>query len=164
MLNDLLRTAIWLKLTTMAPKRYTRERLEGIAADSAVKMKGFVPNGKLTCEYLQRGADELVKGSDMLNFIWKIEAGYCDTDETTVRCNHAVERGVPFPDRWKTVLNCLTLSDTVRQSAENVTELGASDVKCELLGQAKRVMDDSIGKTIALNDGGSRVVRTQRVI
>ena len=56
------------------------------------------------------------------------------------------------------VRHCLSLSDTVRQSAENVTELGASDVKCELLGQAKRVMDDSIGKTIALNDGGSRVV------
>ena len=78
MLNDLLRTAIWLKLTTMAPKRYTRERLEGIAADSAVKMKGFVPNCKLTCEYLQRGTDELVKGSDMLNFIWKTEAGYVE--------------------------------------------------------------------------------------
>ena len=55
-------------------------------------------------------------------------------------------------------LNCLTLSDTVRESAKDVTELGASNVKCELLGQAKKVMDDSIGKAIALNDDGPRVV------
>ena len=118
-----------------------------------------MPNGKLTCEYLQQGTDELLKGSDMLNFIWKIEtAGYCDTYETTVRCNHAVERGVPFPDRWKTVLNCLTLRDVVRESTKDVTELGASNVKCELLGQAKKVVDSQIGKTIALNNNGSRVV------
>ena len=143
----------------MAPRRYTRERLDGIVHDSVAKMESSLQSCTLTCEYLHRGEDEFVKGSDALNFVWKIEAaGYCDTYETTVRCYHAVERGVPFTDRWKTALNCLTLSDTVRQSAENVTELGASDVKCELLGQAKEVMDDSLGKTIALNDGGSRVV------
>ena len=55
-------------------------------------------------------------------------------------------------------LNCLTLSDTVRESAKDVTELGASSVKCELLGQAKKTIDESIGKAIALNDSGSRVV------
>ena len=58
MLNDLLWTTIWLKVTTMAANTYTRERLEGIAADSAVKMKGFVPNGKLTCEYSQQATNE----------------------------------------------------------------------------------------------------------
>ena len=46
----MLLRAIWLK---MAPKKsYTRERLDGMAADSAVKMKDSVTNGKLTCEYL----------------------------------------------------------------------------------------------------------------
>jgi len=140
----------------MAPKRYTRERLDGTAADAAAKMKGFVPSGKLTCEYLHQDKDEAIKGSDTLNFLWKIESsGYRDTHETTARCNNVVERGVPFPDRWKTVSNCLTLSDTVRESVKDVTELGASNVKCELLGQAQKVMDDTIGKTIALNDHGS---------
>ena len=114
----------------MAPKQsYTRERLDGIVHDSVANMNTLLNIGELTCEYLHRGTDEFVKGSDMLNFIWKIEAaGYCDTYETTVRCNHAVERGVPFPDRWKTILNCLTLRDVVRESTKDVTEFGASNV------------------------------------
>ena len=54
----------------MAPKKsYTRERLDGIAADSAVKMKGFMPNGKLTCEYLHQGAETTVRGADDLSFL-----------------------------------------------------------------------------------------------
>ena len=44
----------------MAP-RYTRERLEMIAADSVLTMKGFVPNGKLTCEYVHQGEDATIK-------------------------------------------------------------------------------------------------------
>jgi len=92
-------------------------------------MKASVPNGKLTCEYLHQGVDTTIKGSDALRFLWKIEAvGYCDTCETKARCNSVVERGVPFPDRWKTALNCLTLSDAVAESNKNVTELGASSV------------------------------------
>ena len=46
----------------------------------------------------------------------------------------------------------------VGESTKDVTEFGASNVKCELLGQAKKVINSSIGKTIALNDKGSRVV------
>ena len=83
----------------MAPKRYTLERFHGIAVDSAAKMKGFVPNGKLTCEYLHKGAEATIKGSDVVNFIWKVESGgYHDTYETTARCNNVIESGVPFPD------------------------------------------------------------------
>ena len=104
----------------MAPKRYTRERLDGIAADSAAKMKGLVPNGTLTCEYLHQDKDETVKGSDTLDFLWEIDSsGYHDTYETRVRCNNIVERGVPFPDRWKTALNCLALHETIRESAKD---------------------------------------------
>ena len=83
----------------MAPKRYTRERLDGIAADSAAKMKGLVPNGTLTCEYLHQEKDVTVKGSDTLSFLWEIESsGYGDTYNFTARCDNVVARGVPFPD------------------------------------------------------------------
>ena len=87
-------------------KRYIRERVDGVAASSADKMKAYVPNGKLTCEYVQMNTEELIKGSDTLNFTWTIEInGYRDTEDTTARCNSVVERGIPFPKRWKTSLN-----------------------------------------------------------
>ena len=72
----------------MAPKKsYTRERLDGIAADSAVKMKDLVPNGKLTCEYLHQGAETTVRGADDLSFLWEIEvSGYIDQCKVETKC------------------------------------------------------------------------------
>ena len=79
MLSELLPIAIWLKMASK--KRYTRERLDGVAASSADKMKDYVPNGKLTCEYVQMNTDESNKGSDILDFPWTIEIdGYRDTE------------------------------------------------------------------------------------
>ena len=100
MLNDLLRTAIWLKLSEMAPKKsYTRERLDGIAADSAVKMKGLVPNGKVTCEYLHQNGETIVRGGDDLSFLWEIEAsGYNDQCKVEAKCNNVATWGVLFPE------------------------------------------------------------------
>ena len=142
----------------MAPKKYTLERLNEIAVDSATKMKGLLQSGHLTCEYIC-DKDNTITKSDLLSFRWYVESsGYNDTYEVTARCNHVVERGIPFPDRWRTALKCLKLHDQVRECTGNVMEFGASNVKCELLGQAKIQCDDRIGKTVALNNNGSRVV------
>ena len=46
----------------------------------------------------------------------------------------------------------------VGERTKKVTELGASNVQCELLGQAKKTINEFIGKAIALNDGGERMV------
>ena len=129
-----------LKFSEMAPKKsYTRERLDGIAADSAVKMKGFMPNGKLTCEYLHQGAETTVRGADDLSFHWEIEAsGYNDQCKVEAKCSNVATRGVPFPERWRTALNCLEINKMVGESTKDVTEFGTSNVKCELLGQAKK--------------------------
>ena len=62
MLSELLPIAIWLKMASK--KRYTRERLDGVAASSADKMKDYVPNGKLTCEYLHQSGETIVRGGD----------------------------------------------------------------------------------------------------
>ena len=119
-----------------------------------------MPNGKLTCEYLHQGAETIVRGADDLSFLWQIEAsGYSDQCKVEAKCGNVVARGVPFPERWKTALNCLSLHEQIRDSANGVTEFGISDVKCEVLGQAKKVVDSSIGKTIALNDNGSSAKR-----
>ena len=99
--------------------------MDGVAADCAVEVNASKPNGKLTREYIHQGADISVKGSDTLNYIWEIEANsYIDTYECASRCDNVIQRGVPFPDRWKTALTCLTLSETVRESVAKVTELG----------------------------------------
>ena len=143
----------------MAPKTYTGDRLDAIAAESATKMKGLLQNGSLTCEYINNEENISLKWSDHATFRWLIEcAGYKDTREMSVRCNHVAERGVYFPDRWKTALDCLTLHEQIQERAGDVMEFGVSNVTCELLGQAKNTFDDRIGKTVALNDNGSRVV------
>ena len=86
----------------MAPKKYTPERLNEIAIDSAKTFKGLLQSGDLTCEYIFDGEDETIKGSEQIKFRWYIESfGYNDTCEMFVRCNSVTERGVPFPDRWK---------------------------------------------------------------
>jgi len=106
----------------MAPKRYTLERLNGVAADSAAKLKSLlqaVQNGDLTCEYLHPEQDATVKGIDTLNFLWKISASGCrDQCEVNAKCNNVVARAVVFPGGWKTALNCLTLSGNVRESSK----------------------------------------------
>jgi len=94
-----------------------------------------------------------------LSFLWEIDAsGYNDQCKVEAKCGNVVARGVPFPERWKTALNCLSLHEQIQDSASGVTEFGISDVKCELLGQARAPMGGSIGKAIPLNDNGCRVV------
>ena len=54
----------------------------------------------LTCEYVHE--EEKVKVTDQVKFLWHIESHGCkDTCEIKVRCNNVLERGVPFPERWK---------------------------------------------------------------
>ncbi len=52
----------------------------------------------------------------------------------------------------------VSLHEHIQDSAGGVMEFGISDVKCELMRQAKRVSDGSVGKMVALNDDGSRTV------
>ena len=61
-------SAIWLK---MAQKRYTCERLNGVAADSAAKWQTTLQGKDLTCEYVQQDLDVAIKGSDKLKFLWE---------------------------------------------------------------------------------------------
>ena len=57
-------SAIWLK---MAQKRYTCERLNGVAADSAAKWRTTIQVKDLTCEHVQQDLDVAIKGSDKLS-------------------------------------------------------------------------------------------------
>ena len=83
----------------MAQKRYTFERLNGVAADSAAKWRTTLQVKDLTCEYVQQDLDVAIRGSDKLKFLWKISSsGYSDQCEIEAKCGNVIERGVPFPD------------------------------------------------------------------
>jgi len=144
----------------MSPKTYTPERLNELAVDSATKMtSSLLEGGHLTCEYMRDEESTSLKWSDHVKFRWRIEsAGYNDSYETTTRCDNVPERGVKFPERWRTALQCLKLHDRVHECAGDAMDLGASNVTCELLALAKNPRDDRIGKAVAPNDNGSRVV------
>ncbi len=109
----------------MAPKEYTPERLNEIAVDSATNMKGLIHIGHFTCEYIRDNENTSLKLSDHMICWWHIEtAGYNDLCEATARCDNVAQRGIPFPDRWRTALKCPKLHDQVRECAEHVMELG----------------------------------------
>ena len=93
---------------------------------------------------------------------WKISScGYNDQFEIEAKCGNVIERGVPFLDRWHTATKALSLHRQVRESVNHVTEFGVSDVRCELIGQAKEASDNTVEKIIALDDEGNRTVRAR---
>ena len=161
----------------MAPKvRYTFERLRAIAEESAQKAKESLPNASvlelLRCEYVHNheeqafNKDGSLRRETPLTFRWRVKcAGYAETYEVAARCNHVVERGVPFPEHWRTAMQCLSLDELAQASAEKVCDPGLSNVHCVFLGQARLLRPPcsesgvpETGKTVALQSGGERVV------
>ena len=65
----------------MAPKKYTPERLNEIAVDSAAKITSLLSQGgHLTCEYIHDDENMSLKWSDHVKFQWNIESsGYKDS-------------------------------------------------------------------------------------
>ena len=94
----------------MAPKRYTLERLSGVAADSAATWQTTLKLKDLTCECIYEAQEVPIRGTTNLKFLWQIaSAGYSDQCEIEARCDNVLERGVPFPDRWQTAVKALSL-------------------------------------------------------
>ncbi len=160
----------------MAPKKiYSNQRFAEIAAESAAKARGTYPNSlpmDLSCEHLPEfdkafcHNDGKLRRDTPLTFRWRVKcAGYEATHDVNARCNNATERGVPLPEHWRTAMQCLTLDARADASTGDMRETGVSQVRCEVLGQA-RLLEPSraeseepeTGKIIALRTGESRVV------
>ena len=131
----------------MAPRKsYTRERLDGIAADSAVEMKGLAPNGKVTCEYLHQGVETIVRGADDLSLHWEIEAsGYNDQCKVEAKCGNVATRGVPFPERWRTALRQADWSEKVPKMSQN---LGHQMSNVNFWAKLKKLSIHPLGKQL----------------
>ena len=71
-------------------------------------------------------------------FEWRARGeGFDETSQVTLRCNSAVDRGVPLPASWKTSLRCLSLPDLAEKSAHVAREGGVREARCVVLGQPK---------------------------
>ena len=103
----------------MAPKgAFTLERVHGFATLAVERAQArLIDEGlvfaHLSCEYRGvAGADGVTdlqaKASyrSTLVYEWRVcAAGVNEKSLVTVRCGHASDRGVPFPDSWQTALH-----------------------------------------------------------
>ena len=91
------------------------ERLQrfGLEAVRKVRRKEEVAYSvTLSCEYLgvsvgdgRFDATAMAQASLNVGFEWRVRAGaYEHAQIKTVRCDHLVSRGVPFPQSWRTAL------------------------------------------------------------
>ena len=118
--SDLVCLISRLAPATMAPKKiYSNQRFAEIAAESAAKARATYPNSapmELTCEHLPEFDTAFcrlgghLRRDTPITFRWHAKcAGYEATHDVIARCNHAAERGAPFPEHWRTAMQCLTL-------------------------------------------------------
>ncbi len=160
----------------MPPKKiYSNQRFAQVGAESAAKARATYQNSfpmELSCEHLPEfdkafcQNDGKLRRDTPLTFRWRVKcAGYEATHDVNARCNHVTERGVPLPEHWRTAMQCLTLEARAEASTGDMRETGVSQVRCEVLGQA-RILEPSCaeseepetGKIIALRTGESRVM------
>ena len=160
----------------MAPKvKYTRNRLAAAAADSASDARASLPNAdaleSLTCDYVHApeeantNADGSLQRGANLTFRWRLKttAGHEEHCDVFARTNNIIERKVPLPPHWRTVMQCLGLERLCEASAGKVNDPDISNVRCAVFGQAKEPQPPSAdgageGRTIALQVDGVRVV------
>ena len=76
-----------------------------------------------------------------MQFEWNIKLqSYDDRFEETVRCDHACDRCVAFPEHWKTALRCVGLTKQAAEATAAARSMSESDhVDCTLLGLPKPV-------------------------
>ena len=78
-----------------------------------------------------------------MRYVWTAKIfNYEEQFETSVRCDNADARGIPFPEAWRTALKCVGhgLGQMAEKAAEGVRgAMGRDHVECLLLGLPKPV-------------------------
>ena len=68
-----------------------------------------------------------------LRFLWEISAlSFASREDVAVRCDHACDRGVPFPEQWRTGLRFVRIGGTIQKAVETAQENTRYDVQCVL--------------------------------
>ena len=161
----------------MPPKgAYTHERLQqfGTLAAEVARARlandGWMPVGQLACEY--RGVarngeeydlNEIPTRRSTIVFHWHASVGgRCEQASVRVRCDHASDRGVPFPDGWHTALRCANLQAIADEAAKAAREELGGDIDCKILGVCRRAAlpepgEHKPGAAVILAGDGSRM-------
>ena len=160
----------------MPPKGgFTVERIHGFAALAVERAQArLIDEGlvfdHLTCEY--RGvaaADDVrdpkanVSQRSKLVYEWRVcAAGVDENTLVTVRCDHASDRGVPFPAHWQTALKCQQLTSLSKSAAEEARAEIGRDVYCKVVGIVKATSPASSdgavpGNILLLEIGAARI-------
>lgn len=149
----------------MPPKgAFTLERVHGFAtlaverAQARLTDEGLV-FAHLSCEYRGvAGADGVTdlqaKASyrSTLVYEWRVcAAGVNEKSLVTVRCGHASDRGVPFPDSWQTALKCQQLTSVAKSAAEEARAEIGREVDCMVVGVVKGPSSTSSDETVPGN-------------
>ena len=160
----------------MPPKGvFTLARLQAFGAAAAESARARLANegghscDELTCEYRGVATDE---GHDIneiptnratIAYEWHASVGgNLEHKLVKVRCGHASDRGVPFPEGWHTALRCTNLQAVGDEAAKAAREEIGGEIACKLLGVAKRTTlpepgEHKAGSTVLLPGDGSRM-------
>ena len=82
------------------------------------------------------GAADSLRSADDVSFKWCVGTSFGEWQfEVSVRCDHAVQRGVPRPKAWPNMVRC-AIADAVAREASAGTSFGTSvsDIDCTFLG------------------------------
>ena len=82
------------------------------------------------------GAADSLRSADNASFKWCVGTAFGEWQfEVSVRCDNAVQRGVPRPKAWPHMVRC-AIADAVARDASASTSFGTcvSDIDCTFLG------------------------------
>ena len=121
----------------MGPKAaYTAERLRAFGAKAVENAKKRFPDCDFACDYT--GCEGAVSCRSQVSFRWSVGLGACGESFTVeMNCRHS-ERGVRFPDHWRTAIPCARLCGLALQSAGDLqSNVGVVSLSCTMLGVPK---------------------------
>ena len=160
----------------MPPKgAITLARLQAFGAAAAESARARLANegghscDELTCEYRGVATDEGHAINEVptyratIAYEWHASVGgHLEHKLVKVKCGHASDRGVPFPEGWHTALRCTNLEDIANEAGKAACKEIGGEIDCKLLGVCKKVSlpepgEQKPGATVLLAGGGPRM-------
>ena len=121
----------------MAPKgAYTAELAQSFGAKAVKEAKERFGDCEFACKYL--GGAGAVARRSQVSFEWQVRLAACIfVCVVEMNCRHA-ERGVRFPDHWRTAIPCARLRNLATQSAVELKSTSSVlSLSCTMLGVPK---------------------------
>ena len=95
----------------------------------------------MSCEYHDEISGAAVTKRTEVKFEWHVKGdGFEEREFVSVSVHDATRQGIPFPDKWRTALECTNLGNIADLSVEaEAKKTGLTHLSCTILGQPKAV-------------------------